>query len=188
MNQQANKKNRRVLWILIALFLGPLVLAWVLYFSGTWRPGGQAHHGSLVDPAINISKQLDATTASVFDGKWTLLQVIKDSCDESCRELEKRLGQVRLALGHRRDRVQRVVLKVDNSELPKFEDPALVSLNLDAKSSFVEILEMNKQTTIEGSVFVTDPLGNLVMVYSSQVEQRALMEDLKRLLRLSRIG
>ena len=38
------------------------------------------------------------------------------------------------------------------------------------------------------TVFVVDPLGNLMMSYDARQDPRGLLEDLKKLLRLSHIG
>jgi hypothetical protein len=39
-----------------------------------------------------------------------------------------------------------------------------------------------------GRVYLVDPLGNLVMSYSAAAPDKALLTDLKKLLRLSHIG
>ncbi len=174
---------------MIILFVGPLALAWVLYFTGVWRPAGLAHHGTLVEPAINVAKQLDNGTPGILTEQWSLLQVVTQKCDATCIELERRLGQVRLALGHRRDRVQRVMVWLGPPDPDvSFEDPALKSLTIDPDSVFAKSFRNNQLTSLEGSIFLVDPIGNLILVYPSEIEQRSLLEDLKRLLRLSRIG
>ena len=188
MNQQTKPGNRRPLIAMVLLFVGPLVLAWVLYFTGVWRPAGQAHHGTLVEPAINVAEQLESQETLLTE-QWSLLQVVTGSCDAACIELEERLGQVRLALGHRRDRVRRVLLWLGQADPSvSFEDPALNLLTVDSNGVFAKSFEANKLASLDTSVFLVDPIGNLVMVYPADVEQRALLEDLKRLLRLSRIG
>jgi hypothetical protein len=40
----------------------------------------------------------------------------------------------------------------------------------------------------EHTLFVVDPLGNLMMSYDARQNPRGLLEDLKKLLRLSHIG
>jgi hypothetical protein len=40
----------------------------------------------------------------------------------------------------------------------------------------------------EGRIFVVDPLGNLVVSYPPAPNQELLLEDLERLLDVSRIG
>jgi hypothetical protein len=40
----------------------------------------------------------------------------------------------------------------------------------------------------EGSVYLIDPLGNLVMRYGPEANPKGMLEDLKHLLKLSKIG
>ncbi|MEM7281576.1 MAG: hypothetical protein AAF438_08105 [Pseudomonadota bacterium] len=190
MNQDQKKSNRGALWALVALFLGPLILAWVLYFTGVWRPTGFAHHGNLIEPVINLAEQLEnEEDKAALNGKWTLIQVVAHQCDAACRTLESRIGQVRLALGHRRDRVQRMMVQLDGLQFSaKFEDPTLKTVQLPSDSEFAQSLEKNKLEQLGNAIFVADPVGNLILVYAADVGQKELLEDLKRLLRLSRIG
>lgn len=39
-----------------------------------------------------------------------------------------------------------------------------------------------------GRIYVVDPLGNLMMSYARTAEPKGLLEDLKKLLKYSRIG
>ena len=39
-----------------------------------------------------------------------------------------------------------------------------------------------------GSTFLIDPLGNLMMSYAPDAKPKGMLEDMKRLLRLSQIG
>jgi cytochrome oxidase Cu insertion factor (SCO1/SenC/PrrC family) len=39
-----------------------------------------------------------------------------------------------------------------------------------------------------GRIYLVDPLGNLVLSYSADAPEKALLTDLKKLLRLSHIG
>ena len=39
-----------------------------------------------------------------------------------------------------------------------------------------------------GRIYLVDPLGNLLMSYAPGAPDRALLEDLRKLLRLSHIG
>jgi hypothetical protein len=39
-----------------------------------------------------------------------------------------------------------------------------------------------------GRIFIVDPLGNLLMSYAATAPDKALLTDMKKLLRLSHIG
>jgi len=40
----------------------------------------------------------------------------------------------------------------------------------------------------EGTVLLVDPLGNLMMRFGPEVEPKGILEDLEKLLKLSRVG
>lgn len=44
------------------------------------------------------------------------------------------------------------------------------------------------KVSLEPAIWIVDPLGNLVMRYSVDAELKGLLEDLKKLLKVSRIG
>jgi hypothetical protein len=45
-----------------------------------------------------------------------------------------------------------------------------------------------RQPFAESRVYLVDPLGNLMMSYTPDVKAKGILEDMKRLLRLSSIG
>ena len=49
---ETRRHQRRLLIALVLLFFAPLGLAFYLYYGHvSWRPGGRANHGDLIDPA-----------------------------------------------------------------------------------------------------------------------------------------
>ncbi len=47
---QTRQRNRRQLWLLIALFALPPIAAWLFYFNPQWLPTGRTNFGSLIEP------------------------------------------------------------------------------------------------------------------------------------------
>jgi len=62
--------------------------------------------------------------------------------------------------------------------------PEVAALAADA-SEPVDTQAIDPDT---GYIYIVDPLGNLMMSYSPQAPRKALLEDLKKLLKLSHIG
>lgn len=189
-----SKRNNRQAWGLVLLFFGPLAVALFLYYDTDWRPGGTNNHGELVVPAIP-SPAVDLPTA---DGSrtgpeflrhhWSLVYLGRDACEEACREALYNGRQMRLALGRLMDRVERVYLFVGPPPEPGFvaaEHPDL--LVADASGAEARALLEAFTGQAEG-YWLVDPLGNVMMRYPADQAPRGMLEDLKRLLRLSRIG
>ncbi len=179
---------------LLLLFFGPLVLAAYLYYgSGTWQPQGGAEHGDLISPPRPLP-HADNEQAPL-KGRWTLLYLAAGVCEGRCQEALDELGQVHMALGNKGDRVQRLLLYTGSprsDETLRHEHTGLRTLSIDVEAN-AELLETvpvydGASPTEADRVYIVDPLGNLVMSYPPDADAKGLLEDLRRLLKLSRIG
>jgi hypothetical protein len=200
---QRQRTGRRQLILLAALFFVPLAVAfWLYYGPGDWRPVGGTNKGDLIDPAVPLPDvtltRADGTPAGadVLRGRWTVAYVGGGACDDRCREALYVSRQSRIALNKDMDRVQRVFLATGQccdgawlqSEHP---DLAVVRLGDDAGSrSLLAAFPRydGVAPAAAGRLYVIDPLGNLVLSYSPQAPDKALLTDVKKLLRLSHIG
>lgn len=198
----AVRRGRRQLLALAALFFVPLGVAfWMYYGPAGWRPAGDASKGDLIDPARPLASlvlpTLDgaATEAGFLRGKWTMLYVGDGLCDDRCRQALYLMRQSRIALNKDMDRVQRVFLVTgrccDRGFLAKEHPDLLVARVEDAASAV--LLEPfpsydGVPVAAAGRIYLVDPLGNLLMSYAPAAPDKALLSDLKKLLRLSHIG
>src|SRR5262245_3294642 len=111
---EARRRGRQVLLIIAAVFLLPVIAAFVMYYGGVWRPSGSSSHGELIQPARPLEfaglKHADGSPAdpALFAGKWTLIYVGDGACDPDCRQALVFGRQSRLALNNEMTRVQRV--------------------------------------------------------------------------------
>jgi cytochrome oxidase Cu insertion factor (SCO1/SenC/PrrC family) len=197
------RRGRRQLVLLASLFFVPLALAFWLYYGGTgWRPAGGTNKGDLIDPAVPLPAvalaRLDGTrTAPDFlQGKWTVAYLGDGACDERCRKALYLSRQSRIALNKDMDRVQRVFLATSPAVDTAFmtaEHPDLTIALLGTDADSAALLEKfpalgGAAPATAGRLYVIDPLGNLVLSYSAAAPDKALLTDVKKLLRLSHIG
>jgi cytochrome oxidase Cu insertion factor (SCO1/SenC/PrrC family) len=199
---QAVRRGRRQLIALAALFFVPLAVAFWMYYGPTgWRPAGDASKGDLIDPARPLATialpTMDgpATDAAFLRGKWTMLYVGDGLCDSRCRKALYLMRQSRIALNKDMDRVQRVFLvtgRCCDREFLAAEHPDLIVARVEDDAS-AEVLEPfppydGVPVAAAGRIYLVDPLGNLLMSYSPGAPDKALLSDVKKLLRLSHIG
>ena len=192
-------RGRRVFLGVAALFFLPLAGAFYLYYVGGWRPQRSTNHGELIAPARPLPElpltlaDGKAVTTGVLNGKWTLLYVGAGSCDPQCRTALVMMRQVRLTLANEMTRVQRafIVTKAccDSAYLAA-EHPGLITINLNAATSAPATALLSDFPAIDRdlSIFIIDPLGNLMMRYDDRLGPKGLQTDLLRLLKLSSIG
>jgi hypothetical protein len=193
MSMNKGRARGRLQLILIgAAFLGPLLLAYFLFNSGGWAPDASTEHGDMLRPPELLPEAAFTDTggaASSFRGKWSLIMFGPDACEEACRKALYETRQIRRALGRDMDRVQRLLYvgsTKPDSQLTRDEHPDLIVL--EAGSAAGKALATAAGTYAAGDIFLADPLGNLIMRFPVETGMKGIHEDLKKLLKISRIG
>jgi hypothetical protein len=197
MTAQKGARSRTQVWILVSVFFAPLALAFLLYYgSGGWRPPGSTNRGELISPArplpdVELPTPIGGPlAASAWRGKWTLAYVGDGRCDERCRAALTLIRQTRLALNKDMTRVQRIFLTTGNCCERAYldaEHPGLLIALADNEPG-ADLLAAFPDTAA-GSIYIVDPLGNLMMRHPpAAAPTKDLLEDLRRLLKLSHIG
>jgi hypothetical protein len=177
---------------LIALiFFGPLFLAAGMYFTGaSFQPAGRTNNGDLLQPVIPITDELpDSSLLDNIGGRWLLIYSNSGACEDACKRALYILRQLRLTLGNDMERLGRVLLRVESA-------PDTVVLGENYAGTIIliddalgEWLQAKKpEAAAPGGYFLADPLGNLVMYFSPEMDPGAMVEDIEHLLELSRIG
>ncbi len=208
-SDRARVRNRLWLLALAVLAMLPLGAALVLYhLAPQWIPGARTNHGALLDPP----GRLEALELVTLDGRevtaqgprrWRVIQLASEACDARCRERARLLGRVHLRLGRDRDRVVRLLAlpRGAAADVAALEgaDPGRVLTRAPAGLLDALLEERalvggdgrapsDERAGSGGAVLVADPLGNVILLYSPAQIGEPLLEDLKRLLRLSNIG
>jgi cytochrome oxidase Cu insertion factor (SCO1/SenC/PrrC family) len=195
-------RGRRTLLLIAALFLAPLAAAFWLYYGGAhWRPAGSTHRGDLIDPArplpsVELATPEGGTTGAHFLREtWTIVYVGDGLCDARCRKALYLTRQSRIALNKDFDRVQRAFLVTANCCDREFlarehADLSVALLEGDAARRLLDVFPVYDSVPVAeaGRIYVVDPLGNLMMSYAASAPDKALLQDLRKLLQLSHIG
>jgi cytochrome oxidase Cu insertion factor (SCO1/SenC/PrrC family) len=181
------------------LFMGPFFAAYIWYFYvPDVRPEGRVNYGTLVAPVrpLTVFAGTDAEGKPVdqafLHDKWSLVHVGAERCDEACAHRLYLSRQVRARLSRDRTRVQRVYVAPSAGALADVraqignEHPDLVWI-VDTNPAGQRLAEFVKPT-LDGSLYLFDPLGNWVMSYPPDFEPAGLYKDFKHLLKLSGIG
>lgn len=200
----ALNKGQRSLLIMAAIFIGPMLLAYILvnnmYFFGDFNT---RNHGELIDPA----KPLQDVTLSRTNGeefklselrnKWVMVYIGTASCDSKCSENLYKMRQSRLAQGGELKRITRLYISVDGKPSGTLQNVLAEHQGLEvvygSSSQIQQVLkqfDLTRQAVVDEKVgmFIVDPLGNLVMRYQTGFEAKGLVKDLSLLLKASYIG
>jgi len=175
--------SKKELWVLLASFVIPIVLgAAFFYWNPTAFTGSTVNYGRFVNPIITTEEQdvvFVKDTAGGLQGLWTLAYATSQ-CDNACTKTLKDMNTVRILMNEDMRRIQRLLL-INNTT--GFQEPGV----LIAKPSKTLNQQLSKFPA--NTLFLIDPLGNVMLYYSPQdLEIKRVIKDLKRLFKYSRIG
>jgi len=178
---------------IFALFMGPVILV-MLMRSSWWQyqPTGLKNLGHLVQPPTHLP--LNGTQS--LDGKWLVLYVLDQPCNQECIEHVTTLRQIHKATGRNNEHLAIVLLsKTDagttlrtrlESIYPEFQlvtDPESVALTT------LDGINVNVTNTTGDSstlhTYILDPVRNVILAYGANANPNDIHKDLKRLLKWS---
>lgn len=197
--QKSISNSRKKLLIVFGLFFGPLIIAMVWYygFGAAFLQRAATNHAPLVQPIVTLrpftNLLLDQTQIDLdrLQGKWTVLHRLGNTCEESCENALYNTRQTRLALGRDSNRVQRFLL---GSNVNLLEAAGAEHADLGLVLRIKEGLDSQLMPVVESmamgqeDALLVDPLGNVMMVIPADLNPSYLLKDLKKLLKLSKIG
>lgn len=194
--------NRKKFVAIVALFLVPLIVSLVVYktLPEGYRPSNMANNGNLLQPIHTLAPFNQLTIQGQSFGnkevekKWTLLHIISSECDEECSKMLYNSRQTRLLLSKNIDRVQRVVVLSDAAQHSTMDKMWTSHPDLTVLLGVQDGIGSQVHKSVSGSdkrpysVFLVDPLGNLMMEFPQDLDPKLVLKDLKKLLKLSHIG
>jgi hypothetical protein len=184
--------GRKQFLLLATFFLGPLALAMLIYYGGVWRPAGSTENGELLKRSVVMTEAMLPPVAgaepTALRRKWSLIMRADEGCDDACQNTLYQTRQVRKALSKERDRTQRVLLisGTFDRETLELQHPDLIIITDEVPVA--ADIDNALGSDAAAYIYLVDPLGNLMMRFPRATEMRAIHTDLKKLLKLSRIG
>ena len=190
MTTERRKSGRLQLLLLALVFIGPVLVATWMYFGDGLAPEGRSNHGELLEPFVNIGTALPGSAiAGLNENAWLLVYANAGPCDDTCRETLYTQRQSRLMLGKEMDRLTRVFLHGDTPLDTVFLAAEHAGLVAIADADLQDLLNNKRPAALPaGGHYLIDPLGNLVMYFEPDIDPYDMVGDIKRLLKLSRIG
>lgn len=186
----AVKPARYTLALLLAVFVLPFLAGTGLFLSG-WRPESFGNHGDLIQPPrpmpeTGLLRSNGLPLAGTdLRGHWLLVLAVNGACDAACRESLRQMAQVHRALNKEQNRLRRLLITTETGVTQPEAQPAspdLIAATIApaAQSAWANVLDINGQ-----SLFIADPMGNVIMRYADPTATRGALKDLERLLKYS---
>jgi len=177
------RRGRWQLLALLAIVIGPMVLASAMYQWRFWVPETRTYHGDLIgDGTTRADLGVEAE-----EKRWQLLVTAPGDCAQECRQLVYLARQIQIGLNRETARATHALavgtpLAEDYEATLQREYPQLGRYLLDLPRYRGQVAEDAPL------LWIVDPLGNLVLRYDAGSSGRDILKDLQLLLKLSRIG
>ncbi len=181
-------KTKGSVILLFAAFVVPVLLAKVA-LDNDWFNRGSTNKGELLYPVKDVNALLAAQPK-----RWRLLYALPSDCDDACQNALYSMHQVWLALGKESDRAEVAVLVTEQSD-KKTTTQIATDKNIRTISTTAEKIESTDLDSQGGEILLVDTLNNAMLRYevypdkqTAVMASRDMLADLKKLLKLSRIG
>lgn len=193
------RRGRIQMLLLLLVCASPVIASYLTYY--VFKPtGGATNYGALIDPQRPMppvrvmNERAEAVPLESFRGKWLLVTTDPSACDEACAKKLFTIRQLRAGQGQDRERIVPVWLVTDGGDI----DARLIAAYNEpyAGVRFLRIdrgiarqwLSAARDGQAEDTIFLVDPLGNLMMRFPKDPDPKKVSGDLKKLLKVSRIG
>jgi cytochrome oxidase Cu insertion factor (SCO1/SenC/PrrC family) len=172
--------NRTQLVIIVLIAALSLAGSYVLFFyaqsSGEFAT---TNHGEFVVPPTTVQQlgwDIEGSGSSSTTRWW--LWIVASTCDDVCRGTIKNMRALHILLNKEAGRVRRGFTGPGQEALtPWLADyPGLTQVSL-----------VDRESVADG-IYIVDPNGNLVLFYPLDTDPKPVLEDLKKLLKMSQIG
>lgn len=185
---------RRMVFTLALLFITPLITAWGYYFLLEKSHFHTINYGKLIKPAIPAhalylqDQKGETFSTDAFNHKWNLLYLSPAKCGKACENFLATIRQAFEMLGKNRYRVRFYGAALFPHFPGEFSTIPLLRLDKDNERYLEKKLKRRFSLSSEGTLFIIDPLGNMILYYPFALRAQDLQKDMQRLLSVSQIG
>ena len=197
-------KSKKLFWYrfkfiaLITVFFSPFIGGWLALYVFEVRPES-GNYGTLVQPVKKLQWPIFESESGVrydngFGKKWTFLLLTRQLCAEQCRSNLYYMRQIRTLLGRDTTRLQNVLISTQDfdDDLREYlvDYPNLVLINVAAGESLFSQFQVDgaEQVGSTPRLYLVDPDHNYMMYYPAENDHYRILEDIKKLMKLSQIG
>lgn len=189
------QRSNMALWVLVASFFIPAILAYGYFFFGD-RPAIKSN-GTLIIPIIDIhtlgitNKSGEELTEQQLTPNWRLTYFAGSSCDQTCQKTLYNMRQINIGMGKYQDRVSHGIIHLaapDNAFLALLKNEHKTADNIYADANNITALaKLDANPEKMESIYLIDPLGNIMMHFPKELEPKLIRKDLNKLLKVSRL-
>lgn len=187
------RKGQLKLLAIFFVVLGPILLAGIMAKFELGIPQSLTNKTALVEPPLNVADWHLPLAQIGYGAPWRLVITVPDDCSEACLTLIHEARQIDIATGREADRVEQV-LALGQTASPELVErltksyPQLQQIPLVVASYLHSLSDYPVDWQNGPQLWVIDPLGRVVLHREAGNSGKELLDDLVRLLKVSKIG
>ncbi len=182
---------------LVLVFASPFIAGWMALYVFELKPES-LNYGTLVQPVKKLQwPPLNSVSGELFDNgfgrKWVFLMFVQESCSGQCESNLFSIRQIKALLGRDTPRLQNVLVitgSVDaelNAFLIDYPNLIVIRNNSDSLVSQFQVPGVEAVGS-SARLYLVDPDNNYMMYYAAEIDRYRVLDDIKRLMKLSQIG
>ena len=195
------RQNRLTLLAIMIIFSSPMLLAYSSYLAGWFEDRSMVNQGQLLEKPYYLP--VDESVAERFSKQLQIIAVPSEStdCDADCTWILEVIWRAHRALGKENPRVGMMFwapstvapsIEIENLQMAYHTSVAARLQSLAAENTDRTLFE-----NVSPGIYVADPIGNVMLHYplpesrdqeTIKTTGKAILKDLKRLLKHSKIG
>ena len=194
MTQIKQIKNKRLmLFLLVAVFVLPILLAKIMIDSGLARALPTEKYGISIEPPFDLSsneKLRPLAENGLLPSEWLGLYFNVGSCEKVCRERVTALQSIKKVLGKDYDRFKVGLFSSQMSTSRELGELVALVGGISEVKELINVLDnridIKEGQTLDNGVVLIDWRGYM-MLYYPELDLNGFKKDISKLLRGSRI-
>lgn len=202
----AKPRSMMPLILILIISLAPVVFALLAYYVPALglRPDNTDNYGMLIQPQRPMPDHttlpltgLDGTPFQLdtLRGKWLLISADESACPESCVRKLFILRNSHASQGKEVERLSRIWFITDDGDvsptiLEAYQGTHMLRADPEQLAEYLapDASPAQRDAALKEPMWIIDPLGNLMMAFPHDADPLEVRDDIRKLLRTSRIG
>jgi len=201
---QVRKVQCAIPILIILLCFLPVIMAMYLYLHPlAILTKSTVNYGELIKPPFTLTNvkmtlvEGDDFDLKKFQGYWLMLYFSPLGCSEDCANNLYKMRQVKSALGKDQNRVKRLFVTYQDKQIEQrlvtllandYPGTEYATLDPGELAKIYSSLALPTNNVKDGILLLVDPIGNVILNYHKKPDARGFLEDLKRLMKYSKLG
>lgn len=190
--QPGKPSGQLKLLAIFAVVLGPILIAGIMAKMG-FMPQSNTNRTDLVEPQIQLENWQLTIEPVGYGAPWRILVTSPQECLDACIALLHEARQINVALGREAGRVAHMLALGSPAsailqEQLDTEYPRLAQSSIDTGAYEASLSNHPLEWRQGPQLWVVDPLGRVVLHQDADKPGKRLLDDLKHLLKVSKVG